>query len=264
MKPRVFIASSAEGLDVAKSLQINLEHKMEVTIWSQGVFDLSASPLESLLAALDDHNFGIFVFSADDRLTIRDQEKHSVRDNVLFELGLFVGRFGKHCNFIVKPRHVDLHISSDLYGITLADFDNKRSDGNIDAALGSVSTRIERQIFSLIEIEYPEAGHHGQNILSQKVTELKTQCSYSFKAKLKNNQSLIIKISSVNDNIWHYSVIQIGDWQVDTFDWEKREQYFHLKGSTESDLRITFQDGAEILIEYFENGDTNPSHSKTL
>jgi hypothetical protein len=266
MKPRIFIASSVEGLDVAKSLQVNLEHTMEVTLWSQGAFDLSAYTLESLNSALDSNDFGIFVFSADDKSVIRDTEKTTVRDNVIFELGLFVGRLGRYSNFIVKPRSVDLHIPSDIFGLTLADYDDQRTDGNLDAALGVSCTKIERQIKSLFNVEYPDTGHHGENFLSNKVKQLKHETNYSFKAKLKNNQTLKVRILSEadNDSVWHYSVGQIGDWQVDVFDREKKEQWFHLNGASDSDLKITFQTGAKVKIEYYENGNTKPTRSESL
>lgn len=266
MKPRVFIASSVEGLNVAKSLQVNLEHTMEVTIWSQGVFDLSAYTLESLNSALEQNDFGIFVFSADDKLVTRDSEKTTVRDNVIFEIGLFVGRLGRHSNFIVKPRSLDLHIPSDLFGLTLADYDDLRGDKNLDAALGASCTKIERQILELFSIDYPETGHYGDNLLSPNVTQLIHETPYSFKAKLMQNQTLKIRIASKTDsnNIWSFREGQVGNWVVDTFDSASKEQWFHLKGPSESDLRISFNSGAKVNIDFFENGDTKPTSSKSL
>ena len=104
MKPRVFIASSAESLEIAYSIQENLEHIAEITVWSQGVFELSKYTLDQLLDLIDEIDFGVFIFTPDDILQIRNIQKTAVRDNVVFELGLFIGHLGKERNFIVIPK----------------------------------------------------------------------------------------------------------------------------------------------------------------
>lgn len=62
-KPKLFIGSSVEGLEVAYSIQENLKYISESTVWDQGVFNLSESTLESLIKILENSDFGVFVFS---------------------------------------------------------------------------------------------------------------------------------------------------------------------------------------------------------
>src|SRR5438093_1454020 len=142
-RPSVFVASSSEGLDVAYAIQENLERDAETTVWPQGVFELSATNLTSLIKALARSDFGIFVFTPDDRVRIRKTIKSAVRDNVVFELGLFAGRLGPSRVFIVVPNRAnDLRIPTDLLGVTPGTYDSRRRDGNLQAALGPFCNRV--------------------------------------------------------------------------------------------------------------------------
>lgn len=148
MKPALFIASSSESLDLASAMQENLEHVAEVTVWSQDVFKLSRYNIESLIDALETSDFGVFIFEPQDITNIRGTDKLTVRDNVLFELGMFIGKLGRERCFIVAPRgnEDDIHLPSDLLGITPALYEPNRQDNNLVAALGPAATKIARQI----------------------------------------------------------------------------------------------------------------------
>ncbi|WP_370980203.1 TIR domain-containing protein [Agaribacterium sp. ZY112] len=144
MKPKVFVASSVEGLDIAYPLQVNLQHDADITIWSQGVFSLSITPLDSITEALASSDFGIFVFSPDDETKMRGSVSDTVRDNVLFELGLFIGKLGKRRCFIVMPDNIDIHVPSDLVGVSPAKYSGEREKSEIAAALGPACHEIRQ------------------------------------------------------------------------------------------------------------------------
>ncbi|TIL65363.1 nucleotide-binding protein [Mesorhizobium sp.] len=150
MKPRMFIASSVDHLDLAYAAQEGLEHDVEPTVWTQGVFSLSRSSMASLIDQLDESDFGLFIFSPSDVTDIKDEKKKTVRDNVIFELGLFVGRLGSDRCFLVVPRGLDdLHFPTDLLGLTPAMFDADRQDGNMVAALGPACNRVRKSVQKL-------------------------------------------------------------------------------------------------------------------
>ena len=128
MKPRVFVGSSKEHLPLAYAIQVCLADDADVTVWKQGVFQLSQPSVDSLLSILDRLDYGIFVFAPDDLVTMRGKKMMSARDNVVFELGLFMSRLGKGRVFIVTPRGQSLHLPTDLLGITAATYDPKRAE----------------------------------------------------------------------------------------------------------------------------------------
>ena len=153
MKRKVFVGSSSEGLEIAHALQSNLEPEFEVRVWSQDVFLPGEHTLESILKQADVSDFGIFVFSPDDLIEVRGSRQKTARDNVIFELGLCVGRLGPKRSFMVMPTDSDLRIPSDLLGVNTASFDAHRSDGDMVAALGPASTKIRKALRT--HNEYP-------------------------------------------------------------------------------------------------------------
>jgi predicted nucleotide-binding protein len=142
-KPRLFVGSSTEGLGIAYAIQENLENDAEVTVWEQSVFDLTTTVLESLLRVLAKADFGVFVFNPSDVLHLRRKKYTAVRDNVVFEMALFIGKLGRRRTFYLVPKDSDdLRIPTDLLGITPGRYDAKRRDKNPQAALGPFCNRL--------------------------------------------------------------------------------------------------------------------------
>ena len=78
---------------------------------------------------------------------MRGEQISTVRDNVVFELGLAIGRLGRKRTFVIVPMGQDLHIPTDLKGWTPIEFDPSRTDGNLRSAMAPVASEL-RQAFS--------------------------------------------------------------------------------------------------------------------
>ena len=85
----------------------------------------------------------------DDTTTIRGTAIPAVRDNVIFELGLFMGRLGRNRCFLVYPRNERPNLPSDLSGIVMVDYDDGRILTNPSAALTPAATALKRSITEL-------------------------------------------------------------------------------------------------------------------
>lgn len=69
------------------------------------------------------------------------------RDNVVFEIGLFIGVLGQDRCSILMPRSPDgeeLHLPSDLAGVTPGNYEPRRHDDNMTAALGPACHQIRK------------------------------------------------------------------------------------------------------------------------
>jgi len=143
MKLKIFVGSSLEGLPVARAIQEELGRDASVTIWDQGVFGLGQSALVSLIAALRNFDCAILIFRADDRVVSRDSAIPAARDNVLFELGLFMGQLGPQRTLVVYDRANPAKIISDLSGITFATYDGT---DDLRSSVGSACNLIRQEI----------------------------------------------------------------------------------------------------------------------
>nr|WP_317401654.1 nucleotide-binding protein [Plesiomonas shigelloides] len=147
-KPRIFIASSSESYDVASACNVCLDRKVDVTIWDK-IFEPGGSTLGSLTSKARTFDFALFIFSPDDITNMRERVTPTVRDNVLFELGVFIGALGKERCFILKPRDQQLHMPTDLLGVNTNDYDSNRCHEELSSAVNAACTLFTRQIESL-------------------------------------------------------------------------------------------------------------------
>ena len=151
MKPRIFIGSSSEALDVAKRIKDFFSSDYECFLWTDDVFKNNESFLETLVKSASLFDFGFMVFSADDKGTIRNEHFETPRDNILFEYGLFLGRVGLDRAYIIAEETV--RIPTDMLGIThtryIVETDEqgeKKATDSLERGLETLKKQIEENL----------------------------------------------------------------------------------------------------------------------
>jgi predicted nucleotide-binding protein len=147
-KPVIFIASSTEGLEVAEAIGENLNDFCEWRLWDKGVFEHGDFYLEALDKQVNSNDFAIMVLTNDDSCVSRGQEYNIPRDNVLLELGMFIGKLGRKRTFIVVDKTAKLKMPSDLSGLVTGSFEppqNLRWINALSAVCIGIKSSIKRQ-----------------------------------------------------------------------------------------------------------------------
>ena len=68
-------------------------------------------------------DFATLVISPDDQVLSRSTVSDAPRDNVVFELGLFMGALGHERVFLVYPRNASIKLPTDLLGLTVLTYE---------------------------------------------------------------------------------------------------------------------------------------------
>lgn len=145
--PIMFLGSSVEGLKVADAIESRLKFvKVVVRKWpTTGIFLPSGIPLEDLINQANEADFAVFAFGPDDKIVSRGSEHLGPRDNLVFELGLFIGRLGRNRAFMVQDADAQLKLPTDLNGVTPITY--KKQDGaTLDEAIGTVASELRSVI----------------------------------------------------------------------------------------------------------------------
>lgn len=154
-RPRLFIGSSTEGKAIAEAVQLNFDGDIAATIWSQGLFNVGSTTVETLERISREFDFAALVISADDVVESRGERHWTPRGNLLVEAGLFVGRLGRDRTFLVCSRDREIQLPSNLAGLTMAQYrlDTGRT---IQASLGPACTRLKQAIERIVSSPAPQ------------------------------------------------------------------------------------------------------------
>lgn len=174
-KNTIFIASSTEALQYAEAVNIKLESIANIKQWDNA-FDLSSITISSLIKKTKECDFAVFIFYNDDELMIRKESYTSVRDNVLFELGLFIGSLGLERCFILIPKQkeINFRIPTDLTAVTIATYDSENMD-----KLEAMTTCSAKIKFAIEKLTIPESLEENKSSefsnLSLQIREYQSQ-----------------------------------------------------------------------------------------
>ena len=129
-KKTIFFGSSSEAADIMDEVAAVVGANGFSTLkWNSpnaNIFIAGQNTIDNLIKATERVDAAIFIFNDDDKTWFNDSmESRTVRDNVLFEYGLFMGKLGKTKVAIASKN--DPHIASDLKGITYIDLNGDES-----------------------------------------------------------------------------------------------------------------------------------------
>ena len=121
--PRLFIISSSEAKPIAYSVRDGLARDVLCKVWDDGVFFAGGYPLEALEKEVARSDFALAIAEADDISISRRVKAPTVRDNVLFELGLFMGTLTRYRAILAHPKIKNLKLPSDFQGLTVLPYE---------------------------------------------------------------------------------------------------------------------------------------------
>ena len=176
---------------MANALKKRLRRRTIPTVWSKGIFRPSKTNIESICQALDEFDYAAFVFAPDDVVNKREKILDAPRDNVVFEMGLFLGKLGRERVFFVVPRGTRLHLPTDLDGVVPVEYDPTDQTNNVDAAVAGASSVISQAIAE------------SWKVWDEEVVEMAKSCWHRVK------QLLIAEIDRAPERHKHPSVAEL-------------------------------------------------------
>ncbi len=132
--PRVFVISSTETRETAQRAADRLRRDgLEVVPWFDPNFFVTGDlTLERLEQAVIEFDFAVALVTSDDLTVSRGAASYSPRDNVIFEIGLFMGQLGRNRILILRPEsepdkdfQLSRKVPSDLLGLFEVRFQNE-------------------------------------------------------------------------------------------------------------------------------------------
>ncbi len=145
--PILFIGSSRESLPIVEALVAGWKSSpFIVRPWTGDVFTPSQFPIDDLAKQVVACDFAALVLGPDDQVLSRGVTSSAPRDNVLFELGLFMGAIERARTLFIIPRDADVKIPTDILGLNPLRYESRTGSlaDNLAPACSDIAALIHR------------------------------------------------------------------------------------------------------------------------
>jgi len=206
-KPKIFIGSSTAAVKYAEAIKAKLQDVGSFTIWrSKKNWHPTQSTLGNLIRLLSEHDFAVLILDAEDETKSNGQVSPSPRDNIIFELGLFMGHLGRCRTFFLCRKTIDLKIPSDLKGITSIPFDGPPHQAKraVAGACQTIRYQIKRQ--GVYEPLIKDSRHVGEAVfkwmnLSANAREKLARSQLIRSGRTRKELTTLVKSANTDDSI---------------------------------------------------------------
>lgn len=206
---RVFLGSSAEGLEVARHLDVELGNTCEIVRWDQNAFEPSGYALDSLVRLANSVDFAVLIATPDDTTVSRDKATASPRDNIVLEFGLFAGALGRQRTFLLATG--ELKLPSDVLGLTRLRY---RAHATGLATVSEAAIQVEERVRSLGRVLREAPGvvgsGSGRSVLERELDLLCTNAVAQGWA-VRANSATTLRLRSPSGKPFALSKSQPGD-----------------------------------------------------
>jgi CAP12/Pycsar effector protein, TIR domain len=150
-KPCVFVGSSSECAKYGVAMKKILEEEGTLSVtYGKDLFGSAGAgtAIEIISKAAEEKfNFAVFILSPDDVRTLRGESSKVPRDNVIFEMGLFIGSLGRDCVFLITSDKRDAKLPGDMGGVNVETWidDEENPDSAVRSSANTFRQLMEKR-----------------------------------------------------------------------------------------------------------------------
>lgn len=151
MKPKIYIAANIHAQKYIDSILVHIEERNIAR--PIGIHYDFANPndytIDRFERTLSPEDYGVIILTTEDLTLDPHENQYIIKDyNLIFQLGLLVGKLSRKKCFIITPAKKKVKLPTDIVGVTPITYNPSR---NIDEALETPSIKISNRVKEDVE-----------------------------------------------------------------------------------------------------------------